>query len=140
MLRNKTRKMKGITLVALVVTVVVLLILAGVSLNLVLGDNGIITKAKEAAARTEESSATENFSMYLIGLRLANGEGNNFRLADYLSSNIGNDGIEDFLNNGDGYAQVAYKGYKYLVNLDDYTFEYLGKTDGNGVNRHINKC
>ena len=137
MLRNKTRKMKGITLVALVVTVVVLLILAGVSLNLVLGDNGIITKAKEAAARTEESSATENFSMYLIGLRLANGEGNNFRLADYLSSNIGNDGIEDFLNNGDGYAQVAYKGYKYLVNLDDYTFEYLGKTDGNGVNRHI---
>ena len=44
MLRNKTRKMKGITLVALVVTVVVLLILAGVSLNLVLGENGIIKK------------------------------------------------------------------------------------------------
>ena len=137
MLRNKTRKMKGITLVALVVTVVVLLILAGISLNLVLGDNGIITKAQEAAAKTEESSATESFSMYLTGLRLANGDGDNFRLADYLSSNIGNEGIEDFLNNGDGHAQVAYKGYKYLVNLDDYTFEYLGKTDGNGVNRHI---
>ena len=137
MLRNKTRKMKGITLVALVVTVVVLLILAGISLNLVLGDNGIITKAQEAAAKTEESSATESFSMYLTGLRLANGDGDNFRLADYLSSNIGNEGIEDFLNNGDGHAQVAYRGYKYLVNLDDYTFEYLGKTDGNGVNRHI---
>ena len=137
MLRNKTRKMKGITLVALVVTVVVLLILAGISLNLVLGNNGIITKAQEAAAKTEESSATESFSMYLTGLRLANGDGDNFRLADYLSSNIGNEGIEDFLNNGDGHAQVAYKGYKYLVNLDDYTFEYLGKTDGNGVNRHI---
>ena len=137
MLRNKTRTMKGITLVALVVTVVVLLILAGISLNLVLGDNGIITKAQEAAAKTEESSATESFSMYLTGLRLANGDGDNFRLADYLSSNIGNEGIEDFLNNGDGHAQVAYRGYKYLVNLDDYTFEYLGKTDGNGVNRHI---
>ena len=137
MLRNKTRKMKGITLVALVVTVVVLLILAGISLNLVLGENGIIKKAQEAAAQTDESSATESMSMYLTGLRLANVDGENFRLADYLSSNVGNDGIEDFLNNGDGYAQVAYKGYKYLVNLEDYTFEYLGKTDGNGVNRHI---
>ena len=40
---------KGITLVALVVTIVVLLILAGVSINLVLGDNGIISKARTTA-------------------------------------------------------------------------------------------
>ena len=40
MLNNK----KGITLIALVVTVVVLIILAGVSINAVLGDNGIIKK------------------------------------------------------------------------------------------------
>lgn len=37
---------KGITLVALVVTIVVLLILAGVSINLVLGENGLITQAQ----------------------------------------------------------------------------------------------
>ena len=43
------KKNKGITLVALVVTIVVLLILAGVSINLVLGNNGIIAKAKEEA-------------------------------------------------------------------------------------------
>ena len=49
---------KGITLVALVVTIVVLLILAGVSINLVLGDNGIITKAKEA--ETKSAEAREN--------------------------------------------------------------------------------
>jgi len=42
MLKNR----KGITLVALVVTIVVLLILAGVSINLVLGNNGIIAKAQ----------------------------------------------------------------------------------------------
>ena len=40
---------KGITLVALVVTIVVLLILAGVSISLVIGQNGIVTKAQEAA-------------------------------------------------------------------------------------------
>ena len=39
---------KGITLVALVVTIVVLLILAGVSISMVLGQNGIVTKAQDA--------------------------------------------------------------------------------------------
>ena len=128
---------KGITLIALVVTIVVLLILAGVSINLVIGDNGIITKAKQAASATEEASAKNDMELFLTGLRMDKELDASFRLADYLSSNIGNEGIEDFLNNGDGTAQVAYKGNKYSVNLEDYTFEYLGKTDGMGVNRHI---
>ena len=42
----KTKEMKGITLVALVVTIVVLLILAGVSINAVIGDDGIIKRHK----------------------------------------------------------------------------------------------
>lgn len=49
------KKEKGITLVALVVTIVVLLILAGVSISLVLDQNGIINKAK--GARTEYQNA-----------------------------------------------------------------------------------
>ena len=49
---------KGITLVVLVVTIVVLLILAGVSINLVLGNNGIIAKAQEA--KTKQAEASEN--------------------------------------------------------------------------------
>ena len=55
MLKNK----KGITLVALVVTIVVLLILAGVSINLVLGDNGIIAKAKDAETKSAEASQND---------------------------------------------------------------------------------
>lgn len=43
---------QGITLVALVVTIVVLLILAGVSISLVSGQNGIVTKAQEAKEKT----------------------------------------------------------------------------------------
>ena len=53
------KKNKGITLVALVVTIVVLLILAGVSINLVLGDNGIIAKAKEAQRKSAEASQND---------------------------------------------------------------------------------
>ena len=57
-MKKKLKTSKGITLVALVVTIVVLLILAGVSISLVLGENGLITQAKEAKRKTEE--ATQN--------------------------------------------------------------------------------
>ena len=50
---------KGITLVALVVTIVALLILAGVSINLVLGNNGIIAKAKDAETKSAEASQND---------------------------------------------------------------------------------
>ena len=63
---NDMKKNKGITLVALVVTIVVLLILAGVSINLVLGDNGIIAKAKEAQRKSAE--ATQNDLKGMNGL------------------------------------------------------------------------
>ena len=44
----KIKQEKGITLIALVVTIVVLLILAGVSISLVLNNNGVISKSKDA--------------------------------------------------------------------------------------------
>ena len=56
---NDMKNNKGITLVALVVTIVVLLILAGVSINLVLGNNGIIAKAKEAETKSAEASQND---------------------------------------------------------------------------------
>ncbi len=53
---NNMKNNKGITLVALVVTIVVLLILAGVSINLVLGNNGIIVKAREAQKNQQKQA------------------------------------------------------------------------------------
>ena len=52
-------KHEGITLIALVVTIVVLLILAGISIGVVFDDNGIIKKAQEAANKTEEALINE---------------------------------------------------------------------------------
>lgn len=51
---------KGITLVALVITIIVLIILAGVSIALVLGDDGIITKAKAGAANYQVAANEES--------------------------------------------------------------------------------
>ena len=52
------KRERGITLIALVVTIVVLLILAGVSINALFGNSGIIEKAKEAQSKLDK--ATEN--------------------------------------------------------------------------------
>lgn len=50
---------KGVTLVALVITIIVLLILAGVTLSMVMGDSGIFSKANKASTETTISSAKE---------------------------------------------------------------------------------
>ena len=53
------RNERGITLIALVITIIVLLILAGVSIAMLTGQNGILTKAQNAKNRTEEAQANE---------------------------------------------------------------------------------
>ncbi len=53
------KREKGITLIALVITIIVLLILAGVSIAMLTGDNGIITQAKLAKEKTEEAKIKE---------------------------------------------------------------------------------
>ena len=54
---------KGITLIALVITIIVLIILAGISINLILGENGIITKAKQAKTETEQAKQNEEIGL-----------------------------------------------------------------------------
>ena len=56
---RKTKENAGITLIALVVTIVVLLILAGISINYVLGENGIVRKAQDARERTKEAKEND---------------------------------------------------------------------------------
>ena len=70
-MKKKMTGQKGITLVALVVTIVVLLILAGVTINLVIGQNGLINRAKEAAQKTKDAAAAENSQMDQLATELA---------------------------------------------------------------------
>ena len=52
-------KNKGVTLISLVVTIIVLLILAGITIGTIFNDNGIIKKAQEAANATEEAAKND---------------------------------------------------------------------------------
>ena len=62
-MKKELKNNKGVTLIALVVTIVVLLILAGVSINLVVGDNGIIKKAHDAKKAHEQGSKDEKIEL-----------------------------------------------------------------------------
>lgn len=70
--RLNINKNKGITLIALVITVIVLLILAGVSIAMLTGENGILNQAKKAKEETERSGEKENdilerYEQYIVG-------------------------------------------------------------------------
>ena len=84
------KKQKGVTLVALVITMVVLLILAGVSINLVLGDNGIVKKAQEAQTKSAEASQNDLTSMDELAKELEdaiNGNENNDDESKFMKEN-----------------------------------------------------
>ena len=59
MLKTKLKNVKGITLIALVITIIVLLILAGVSIAMLTGENGILTQAQKAKMETENVAKQE---------------------------------------------------------------------------------
>ena len=84
----KTKEMKGITLIALVITIVVLLILAGVSINLLLGDNGIIIKATEAKDSYSKSAVKEKVSFLLNEYTIGKATGENAEFAKFLRKNL----------------------------------------------------
>ncbi|MBR3152059.1 MAG: type II secretion system protein [Clostridia bacterium] len=63
MLLEKMREKKGITLIALVITIIVLLILAGVTIAMVVGDNGILKRSNEAKESTLVAQAKEEIEL-----------------------------------------------------------------------------
>ena len=113
-------KNRGVTLIALVITIIVLLILAGVSVATLTGDNGVLTKAKEAKKATEKAEAKEAVQMEVAG-----SFGNDGIYSTHLAKqNVLNNlkpqptvnpplGGEDEVN---APFEVTYKGHK--VNVD----------------------
>ena len=121
----KTKEMKGITLVALVVTIVVLLILAGVSINAVLGDNGIIKKANQAASITKEAEVKEAINRTILEFYLTN---DYETLEDFLKAKAEDGSIDSVTKNADGTLTVK-KG-NYSVTVENKTNSSGGSGSG----------
>lgn len=67
---EKTKGQGGITLVALVVTIVVLLILAGITISLVFAQNGVVGKAQQAAADSNKGTIADNIQGYIVSKQM----------------------------------------------------------------------
>ena len=122
---NKLKNKKGITLIALVVTVVVLIILAGVSINAVLGDNGIIKKANQAASVTKEAEVKEAINRTILEFYLTN---DYETLEDFLKAKVTEGKIDSVTKNADGTLTVK-KG-EYSVTVENKTNSSGGSSSG----------
>ena len=116
MLKNK----KGITLIALVVTIVVLLILAGVSINLVLDNNGIIAKSKDARNSAIESDEKEKVEMAYVSaaLKKLGDTVTAEELQEELDSSVGT-GKTDVTTNGEDTLNVLFSDTEHNFNVDE---------------------
>ena len=89
------RNQRGITLIALVITIIVLLILAGVSIAMLTGDNGILTRSRQAADETAVANGKELAETDLQGIitdwyeaKYVNSTPTSDTLADYVTTNF----------------------------------------------------
>ncbi len=91
-LRNKNQF--GITLIALVVSIIIILILAGVSISMLIGQNGIISRAIEAVNKNSEASITEEIKMAIANYNIEKAKNNNLTFKEFCE-NEGKSGIGD---------------------------------------------
>ena len=112
------KERKGITLIALVITIIVLLILAGVSIAMLTGQNGILTQAQNAKTTNENKSAEEKVKLAIMAARSQSETG--ALDADKL--------IAEITNNYGGTASKTNDGFPVNATVDGKNF----KIDGEG--------
>lgn len=118
-------KEKGITLIALIVTIIVLIILAGISINLILGENGLIEKAKYAKEKTQTSSEEE-----IIKLKILENELNN-------NFNLGKKLYDKTIENGNKWDVIVLKENNKTYGTD-YTYIEKGTQISNDQRSEFN--
>ena len=125
MKKQDLRENKAITLIALVITIIVLLILAAVTLNVVIGQNGILNKADKAKKAQSESAILEDTNLAILGEQ-----------SDYYSANKSDKTLKEFLEekfdgnyktssdatlsyNGEDLIKYAREDQTTLIKVDD---------------------
>ena len=111
------KKNKGITLIALVITIIILLILAGISISMLTGQNGILNRAQEAKVKDEKSQAQEEVTIAVNYLQIEN-ETSSATLTQENKRKI----LEDELKKSAKDSTVIINGNGYKVNHRKYDF------------------
>ena len=116
------KRNKGITLIALVITIIVLLILAGVTIATLAGGNGLLTKASGASESTKQANAEEQVKLAVAGSIGTDGNINNSDLKTNLDRIENIEGVPN---------EITDASYPFTVNIDGY--DVTIKKDGNTI-------
>lgn len=114
------KKQEGITLIALVITIIVLLILAGVSISLVVGNNGVLTQASTAVVNDKIANAREALNMALAATE-----------TKFYSKRVNNSALtrSEVYNTKDGVAsELVNLGYTLVEPAKGFSFDTKGET------------
>ena len=132
------KKEQGITIIALVITIIVLLILAGISIGTITGDNGIIKEANNAKASTEKSNWEEQIDSAIISAEAKN---RNTKLNDVIQELISKGVInsENDVNKENGAITTKEPSYVIEGKLDEYLVKTLESITGNETTNTIVK-
>ena len=118
-------------------TVIVLLILAGVSINAIIGDNGVINNAEKAKEQAREAEIREELEYFMFNYNASDYADIDDGLAIYLSRGVENKSISNFLASTDGELAIVEKDGKYYelqrteTGKNEYEVQY--KEVGEGV-------
>lgn len=120
---------KGITLISLVVTIIVLLILAGVSIATLTGDNGILTRTQEAKNKTEEVALEEKIKLLATETILNQYTGESeYETAQELQDKLNNQGENVLVIQWDKYIIFDLNENKEYRVMSDGNVEYYGQS------------
>ena len=112
-LKERVNGKNGITLIALVITIIVLLILAGVTIATLTGDNGILTKAQNAKEKNAQKTVEEQINLAVQASRINEGLVIN---KEILEQELTNNGIEITKSENDELPWTVKKdGYVYTI-------------------------
>ena len=121
--KGKMYEKSGITLIALVVTIIVLLILAGVTIATLTGDNGILTKAQQAKAETGEASNIEKIRLAVLETQIGD---NGYQEIDATT-------FQEALNNqfeGRDLQVTDNKDGSFIISLDNNSKMFYADSNG----------
>lgn len=119
----KRRSENGITLIALIITVILMLILAGVVISLTLGKNGLINTAKYAVVKTEEETAREKLELALADLQARKYTDETYDENEYINNYLRKEGMTVEGN------VVLVDGWKFTI---DRSVPKIGESIGQG--------
>lgn len=129
-MKNRLKREKGITLIMLVISIIVLLIVAGVGIYLSLGNNSIANKAIEARNKTDKSAAVEKMNLKITNIQIASYiENKNLPQLQYVADKLCEDEEMEYVQvKSKTIASLGYidtTGYESIyTKLKEYPYEF----------------